>query len=167
MAIWDDAMSAVPETVNGIRVSGDSGTKSIKCPGCASNLRFEPTLNRLACRTCGSLYTPDSIEYTNHFGKLDYRNATVEDDDKTESCATIVAQQINLISTDGDPSIDIASNNGKDTDNTDGILIYFASDASNYCTGQTIYVDGGKTSILQRTKVLYFYLEEVVVIQDW
>ncbi len=30
----------------------------------------------------------------------------------------------------------------------DGILIYFASDASAYCTGQTIYVDGGMTSTL-------------------
>lgn len=103
MAIWDDALSAVPETVNGIRVSGDSGTKSIKCPGCASNLRFEPTLNRLACRTCGSLYTPDSIEYTNHFGKLDYRNATVEDDDKTEyicdNCGAVVVTDNNTVST--------------------------------------------------------------------
>lgn len=36
---------------------------------------------------------------------------------------------------------------GKDGD-LDGILLYFASDASNYCTGQTIYVDGGLTLLL-------------------
>ena len=30
----------------------------------------------------------------------------------------------------------------------DGILLYFASDASSYCTGQTIYVDGGSTILL-------------------
>lgn len=36
---------------------------------------------------------------------------------------------------------------GKDGD-LDGILLYFASDASNYCTGQTIYVDGGLTMLL-------------------
>ena len=36
---------------------------------------------------------------------------------------------------------------GKDGD-LDGILIYFASDASSYCTGQTIFVDGGVTSLL-------------------
>ena len=36
---------------------------------------------------------------------------------------------------------------GRDGD-LDGILIYFASDASNYCTGQTIFIDGGSTMIL-------------------
>ena len=36
---------------------------------------------------------------------------------------------------------------GKDGD-MDGILIYFASDASAYCTGQTIYIDGGLTMLL-------------------
>ena len=36
---------------------------------------------------------------------------------------------------------------GKDGD-LDGILIYFASDASSYCTGQTIFVDGGLTMLL-------------------
>lgn len=36
---------------------------------------------------------------------------------------------------------------GKDGD-LDGILLYFASDASSYCTGQTIYVDGGLTMLL-------------------
>ena len=30
----------------------------------------------------------------------------------------------------------------------DGILVYFASDASGYCTGQTIYVDGGSTLVV-------------------
>lgn len=35
-----------------------------------------------------------------------------------------------------------------DSGELDGILIYFASDASSYCTGQTIYVDGGMTSVL-------------------
>ena len=36
---------------------------------------------------------------------------------------------------------------GKDGD-LDGILIYFASDASSYCTGQTIFIDGGVTTLL-------------------
>ena len=36
---------------------------------------------------------------------------------------------------------------GKDGD-LDGILIYFASDASCYCTGQTIFIDGGLTMLL-------------------
>ena len=36
---------------------------------------------------------------------------------------------------------------GKDGD-LDGILIYFASDASCYCTGQTIFIDGGSTLLL-------------------
>ena len=36
---------------------------------------------------------------------------------------------------------------GKDGD-LDGILIYFASDACSYCTGQTIFVDGGVTMLL-------------------
>ena len=35
-----------------------------------------------------------------------------------------------------------------DIDDMDGILIYFASDASKYCTGQNILIDGGKTSML-------------------
>lgn len=30
----------------------------------------------------------------------------------------------------------------------DGIVIYFASDASAYCTGQTLFVDGGSTMLL-------------------
>lgn len=30
----------------------------------------------------------------------------------------------------------------------DGILIYFASDASSYCTGQTIFIDGGLTMLI-------------------
>ena len=30
----------------------------------------------------------------------------------------------------------------------DGILIYFASDASSYCTGQTIFIDGGLTMLM-------------------
>ncbi len=36
---------------------------------------------------------------------------------------------------------------GKEGD-LDGILIYFASDASSYCTGQTIFIDGGLTMLL-------------------
>lgn len=36
---------------------------------------------------------------------------------------------------------------GRDGD-LDGILIYFASDASNYCTGQIIFIDGGSTMLI-------------------
>lgn len=36
---------------------------------------------------------------------------------------------------------------GKEGD-LDGILIYFASDASSYCTGQTIFIDGGLTMLI-------------------
>ncbi len=36
---------------------------------------------------------------------------------------------------------------GEDGD-LDGILLYFASDACSYCTGQTIFVDGGLTMLL-------------------
>lgn len=95
MAIWDDALSVAPSASAGVKTEySGSGTKGVKCPGCAGNLRYEPLLGKLACRNCGSLYLPDSIEYTNHFGKLDYKEVNLEYEDKYEylcdSCGAVV-----------------------------------------------------------------------------
>lgn len=57
---------------------------SHKCPGCGSNMLFEPKLDRVFCRNCGSFYKPDTLELSGALTNYDTDDASTEEEDKQE-----------------------------------------------------------------------------------
>ena len=80
------------------------GTKSFKCPSCASNIFYQPEVKGMMCRNCGNIYNPSTFE---KIGSLDFckerdytgDNDISEDDKKRheiicDSCgATMIADE--------------------------------------------------------------------------
>ena len=82
---------------------------SVKCPGCASNIVFEPQLGAMLCRNCGNIYSADTMEARGSFGnfkELDYTgNTEMSEDDKKRheivcnSCGAALVADENTMST--------------------------------------------------------------------
>ena len=83
MALWDN--------YNG---SSGSETKSIKCPNCAGNLVYDVSLTKNYCKNCGGLFEPDSLKSAGTLEIRDMKDASEEEEDKTEfvcdSCGSVL-----------------------------------------------------------------------------
>ena len=82
---------------------------SVKCPSCASNIFFEPSLNAMMCRNCGGVFATDTLEPRGSLGidkELDYSSdEDVSDSDKKRheivcnSCGAVLVADENTMST--------------------------------------------------------------------
>ncbi|MBE7072367.1 MAG: hypothetical protein E7383_06435 [Ruminococcaceae bacterium] len=80
------------------------GTKSFKCPSCASNIFYQPEVKGMMCRNCGNIYNPSTFEKIGSLGYCKERDYTgdndISEDDKKrheiicDSCgATMIADE--------------------------------------------------------------------------
>ena len=52
------------------------GTKSFKCPSCASNIFYQPEVKGMMCRNCGNIYDPSTFEKMGSLGYCKERDYT-------------------------------------------------------------------------------------------
>jgi len=91
MAIWDDIKTdnEIPDpfgSVTGVATQA-------KCPNCASNIYFDANLTMLACRNCGGVFVPETLEQSGNLKTRDTEAADINDS-RTEyvcdSCGAVV-----------------------------------------------------------------------------
>lgn len=90
MALWDTMVA--------------ESTKSIKCPGCASNLIYDASICKNVCRSCGNIYQPgDSLELAGTAPIRDRGEADEHESNKIEyvcdGCGAVVVTDQNTAAT--------------------------------------------------------------------
>ena len=85
MAIWDNA------------------TASANCPTCGDSLRYDTSIKRSVCRSCGNVYEPGTLNFTGKFKFADTAPASEAEENKKEyvcgSCGAVVVTNENTSAT--------------------------------------------------------------------
>lgn len=82
MAIWDDMKEDVVFDDEGKVIT--ETTAHVMCPTCAGSLLFDANLEKLACKNCGNLYMPNSLENVGMMDTRDLKEASEEESGKIE-----------------------------------------------------------------------------------
>ena len=103
MAIWDELPSEGENESKSIWDNKPGRTKATKCPGCGDALKYDANLNKLACRSCGSVYKPDTLDLEGSFSVGDRKKASEQDADKVEyvcdSCGATIVSKVETAAT--------------------------------------------------------------------